>query len=279
MTEYTSQYADFSLPEHHQLHAWNQGQYLYQPGSGVYVLPVGCPAASSQSYSDDSAMMFPGVLEQRYSFRADLYEEDFPNFPSGSAPVFSAPHAHSPPTTPRTTCHHQDQSSRKRKQAERPQKQQVYIKKPLNAFMLFMKEQRPTVRPSIRCQGSGAVNAFLGKVWKSLSKKEQEKYYEAAEKERFLHQQKYPGWSNKENYGKMRTKAEKKKMLEVREEAEKESSEESFNDESEETPPSKWMMMTTKYRDKMKDCCSETYGIESGCHMTLRSRKPPNLHK
>lgn len=40
------------------------------------------------------------------------YEEDFPNFPSGSAPVFSAPHAHSPPTTPRTTCHHQDQSSR-----------------------------------------------------------------------------------------------------------------------------------------------------------------------
>lgn len=58
---------------------------------------------------------------------------------------------------------------RKRNQTERPQKKQVYIKKPLNAFMLFMKEQRPTVRPAIRCQGSGAVNAFLGTVVRVLS--------------------------------------------------------------------------------------------------------------
>lgn len=28
--------------------------------------------------------------------------------------------------------------------------------------MLYMKEQRPTVRPAIRLQGSGAVSAFLG---------------------------------------------------------------------------------------------------------------------
>lgn len=58
---------------------------------------------------------------------------------------------------------------RKRNQTERPQKKQAYIKKPLNAFMLFMKEQRPTVRPAIRCQGSGAVNAFLGTVVRVLS--------------------------------------------------------------------------------------------------------------
>lgn len=59
-------------------------------------------------------------------------------------------------------------SDRKINQTERPQKKQAYIKKPLNAFMLFMKEQRPTVRPAIRCQGSGAVNAFLGTVVRVL---------------------------------------------------------------------------------------------------------------
>lgn len=37
-----------------------------------------------------------------------------------------------------------------------------YIKKPLNAFMLFMKEQRPTIAPELRKQGSGPVNAVLG---------------------------------------------------------------------------------------------------------------------
>lgn len=55
-------------------------------------------------------------------------------------------------------------SCRESKRTKLLQKKQVYIKKPLNAFMLFMKEKRSTVRPSIRVQGSGVVNAFLGSV-------------------------------------------------------------------------------------------------------------------
>lgn len=51
---------------------------------------------------------------------------------------------------------------RESKRTKQTQKNQVYIKKPLNAFMLFMKEQRPNVRPAIGLQGSGAVSAFLG---------------------------------------------------------------------------------------------------------------------
>lgn len=53
---------------------------------------------------------------------------------------------------------------RESKRTKQTQKNQVYIKKPLNAFMLFMKEQRPNVRPAISLQGSGAVSAFLGLV-------------------------------------------------------------------------------------------------------------------
>lgn len=119
-------------------------------------------------------------------------------------------------------------SCRESKRTKRLQKKQVYIKKPLNAFMLFMKDKRSSVRPSIRVQGSGAVNAFLGSVvsvqllcvyllmlseeeihrlcfilgpkWKSLSREEQQKYFEEAEKQRILHQQQYPGWSTRDNY-------------------------------------------------------------------------------
>lgn len=36
--------------------------------------------------------------------------------------------------------------------------------------------------------------------WKSLSREEQQKYYEEAEKQRILHQLQYPGWSTRDNY-------------------------------------------------------------------------------
>ncbi|CAF98272.1 unnamed protein product [Tetraodon nigroviridis] len=112
-------------------------------------------------HSNAVAMLFPEVLEQGPSFYAEL------------------------------EC----------KGTKQTQKKQVYVKKnPLNAFMLFMKKQRPTVRPTIRLQGSGVVSAFLGLARRSLSRAEQEKYYKEAEKQRFLHQHQNPGWSNRENY-------------------------------------------------------------------------------
>lgn len=106
-----------------------------------------------------------------------------------------------------------------------------YVKKPQNAFMLFMKEQRPNIAPELWRKGSGAVNAVLGKMvwliyicitnlikqfslwkfildvcaifcpqWKSLSKEEQSKYFVEAETERMLHKMEHPEWTNRENY-------------------------------------------------------------------------------
>lgn len=52
---------------------------------------------------------------------------------------------------------------KKKKRQQEVKDEKPYIKKPPNAFMLFMKEQRPTIEPELWKQGSGVVNAILGK--------------------------------------------------------------------------------------------------------------------
>uniref|UniRef100_A0A3Q3VZI7 HMG box domain-containing protein n=1 Tax=Mola mola TaxID=94237 RepID=A0A3Q3VZI7_MOLML len=94
-------------------------------------------------------------------------------------------------------------SCRKQKKRRQKEENEIYITKPPNAFMLFMKEQRPNVGPLVRSKGSAAVNAFLGQKWKSLSEQAQAKYYDEAERLRLLHKQQHPEWSNRENYVRM----------------------------------------------------------------------------
>lgn len=65
----------------------------------------------------------------------------------------------------------------------------VHIKKPLNAFMLFMKEMRPKIQEECTLKESAAINQILGKKWHELSKPEQSKYYELARKEKEIHRQ------------------------------------------------------------------------------------------
>uniref|UniRef100_A0A3Q3DJ81 Transcription factor 7-like n=1 Tax=Hippocampus comes TaxID=109280 RepID=A0A3Q3DJ81_HIPCM len=77
-----------------------------------------------------------------------------------------------------------------------------YIKKPLNAFMLFMKEQRPVVKAQFLHKDSATVNKIMGQMWKSLSLEQQEKYYEESERLTVIHASTYPGWSCRDNYGK-----------------------------------------------------------------------------
>lgn len=75
-----------------------------------------------------------------------------------------------------------------------------HVKKPLNAFMLYMKEQRPKIAAEFTLKESAAINQILGKRWHALDKSEQAKYYELARKERAIHMQLYPGWSARDNY-------------------------------------------------------------------------------
>ncbi|KAL0965309.1 hypothetical protein UPYG_G00279580 [Umbra pygmaea] len=85
---------------------------------------------------------------------------------------------------------------------EKEDERRPHVKKPLNAFMLYMKEQRPKVVAECTLKESAAINQILGRRWHSLSREEQSKYYDLARKERQLHSQLYPGWSARDNYGK-----------------------------------------------------------------------------
>nr|XP_033942988.1 lymphoid enhancer-binding factor 1 isoform X7 [Pseudochaenichthys georgianus] len=97
---------------------------------------------------------------------------------------------------------------RKEQEPKRP-----HIKKPLNAFMLYMKEMRANVVAECTLKESAAINQILGRRWHALTREEQAKYYELARKERQLHMQLYPGWSARDNYGKKK-KRKREKMQE-----------------------------------------------------------------
>ncbi|XP_057696058.1 transcription factor 7-like 1-B [Corythoichthys intestinalis] len=78
----------------------------------------------------------------------------------------------------------------------------TYIKKPLNAFMLYAKEQRPFVKMIYADKDSGTVNKLLGQMWQALQVSEKAVYFEEAQRLEREHVIKYPNWSAKDNYGK-----------------------------------------------------------------------------
>jgi len=79
-------------------------------------------------------------------------------------------------------------------------KKENHIKKPLNAFMLYMREMRPIVQAECTLKESAAINQILGRRWHGLSREEQAKYYEKARDERQKHMQMYPNWNARDNY-------------------------------------------------------------------------------
>ncbi|XP_058980889.1 protein pangolin, isoforms A/H/I/S-like [Musca domestica] len=91
------------------------------------------------------------------------------------------------------------------------EKKKPHIKKPLNAFMLYMKEMRSKVVAECTLKESAAINQILGRRWHELSREEQSKYYEKARQERQLHMELYPGWSARDNYGYVSKKKKRKK--------------------------------------------------------------------
>ncbi|CAL9699577.1 unnamed protein product [Knipowitschia caucasica] len=105
-------------------------------------------------------------------------------------------------------------SSKQDAKKEEEKKKQVHIKKPLNAFMLYMKEMRAKVVAECTLKESAAINQILGRRWHALSREEQAKYYELARKERQLHMQLYPGWSARDNYGKRKKRKREKQQAE-----------------------------------------------------------------
>ncbi|XP_053709711.1 transcription factor 7-like 1-B isoform X2 [Synchiropus splendidus] len=78
--------------------------------------------------------------------------------------------------------------------------QRPYIKKPQNAFMLFLEEKRPGVMQEHNIRNSALVNKVMGQMWNSLSSEEQATYYERASDTRRQHREQHPNWSYRDNY-------------------------------------------------------------------------------
>uniref|UniRef100_A0A1A8B391 Transcription factor 7 (T-cell specific, HMG-box) n=1 Tax=Nothobranchius furzeri TaxID=105023 RepID=A0A1A8B391_NOTFU len=134
--------------------------------------------------------------------------------PSGVHPT-GIPHPAIVPPTGKQEHEHYDRSMCMKPQVEvkrEKEPKKPVIKKPLNAFMLYMKEMRAKVIAECTLKESAAINQILGRRWHALTREEQAKYYELARKERQLHMQLYPTWSARDNYGKKKRRKREKQQ-------------------------------------------------------------------
>ncbi|KAG7524800.1 hypothetical protein JOB18_017013 [Solea senegalensis] len=121
----------------------------------------------------------------------------FPNFHSAAAP----PPKHSP-----------------KKHVRQQDDEQPYVKKPPNAFLLFLKEQRPNVVAGLKMTNNADINTELGLRWRSMSVLEKDRYFREAGDLRRLHEQQFPEWSTRDNYGKKRRRIRRKDPMPFKDE-------------------------------------------------------------
>ncbi|XP_017878006.1 uncharacterized protein LOC108623756 isoform X2 [Ceratina calcarata] len=220
---------------------------MYPFSTGQYPYPMLSPEMTQVAASWHTPSMYP-ISPASTGFRSpyptslpitssslpsDLYRFS----PTGLMPPHPglSPHAHalashalvsSAPKTDHSTLDHNHRSSVEQKnssslpadnaksqdtgQQNNQDKKKPHIKKPLNAFMLYMKEMRAKVVAECTLKESAAINQILGRRWHALGREEQAKYYELARRERQLHMQLYPDWSSRANTN--RTKKRKRKQ-------------------------------------------------------------------
>ncbi|CAB1445197.1 unnamed protein product [Pleuronectes platessa] len=192
--------------------------------SGYYSLPPGGVGQISPSMGWQSQPVYPALtpcgFRQPYSSNLPG-ASSYSRFPhslmlghSGMHPT-GIPH---PAIVPPSGKQEHDQYDRGMyvKQHMEPKREKEpkkpVIKKPLNAFMLYMKEMRAKVIAECTLKESAAINQILGRRWHALTREEQAKYYELARKERQLHMQLYPTWSARDNYGKKKRRKREKQQ-------------------------------------------------------------------
>ncbi|XP_012685885.1 transcription factor 7-like 1-B isoform X2 [Clupea harengus] len=166
-----------------------QGQHMYSIPHGGFRHPYPALAMNASMSSLVSSRFSPHMMAHHPH---SLHQTGIPHPAIVSPTIKQEPNGdHS------SAAHSRSPGPQKKEEDKKP-----HIKKPLNAFMLYMKEMRAKVVAECTLKESAAINQILGRRWHSLSREEQAKYYELARKERQLHSQLYPGWSARDNYGK-----------------------------------------------------------------------------
>ncbi|XP_031753655.1 transcription factor 7 isoform X3 [Xenopus tropicalis] len=201
----------------------NQKQGVHRPAQTAdiptfYPLPSGGVGQISPSVGWQSQPVYPiPSCGFRQPYSATL--SSGPSYSRFPHPLMLSPSMHTtgiphPAIIPHSgnkdiDCYERNMKPHSEPKREREPKKPT-IKKPLNAFMLYMKEMRAKVIAECTLKESAAINQILGRRWHALSREEQSKYYELARKERQLHMQLYPGWSARDNYGKRKRRTREK---------------------------------------------------------------------
>ncbi|KAK2510242.1 Tcf7 [Columba guinea] len=201
---------------------------VVQPSHGVHPLTPLIPYSNDHFSHGSHSPHLPADINQKQGVHRPSQTSDIPGFyplpPSGVGQITPSMGWQSQSVYPLPSCgFRQPYSSalsagasfsrkpqpepKREKEAKKPT-----IKKPLNAFMLYMKEMRAKVIAECTLKESAAINQILGRRWHALSREEQAKYYELARKERQLHMQLYPGWSARDNYGKKKRRTREKQQ-------------------------------------------------------------------
>ncbi|XP_043346756.1 transcription factor 7 isoform X4 [Dermochelys coriacea] len=203
----------------------NQKQGVHRPSQtsdipGFYSLPPGGVGQITPSVGWQSQSVYPLPscgFRQPYSSAlsagATFSRFTHPLMLSSGMHTTGIPHPAIVPHSGKQEMDHYDRSMKPQPEPKREKEaKKPTIKKPLNAFMLYMKEMRAKVIAECTLKESAAINQILGRRWHALSREEQAKYYELARKERQLHMQLYPGWSARDNYGKKKRRAREKQQ-------------------------------------------------------------------
>ncbi|XP_074866193.1 transcription factor 7 isoform X5 [Carettochelys insculpta] len=191
----------------------NQKQGVHRPSQtsdipSFYSLPPGGVGQITPSMGWQSQSVYPLPscgFRQPYSSAlsagATFSRFTHPLMLSSGMHTTGIPHPAIVPHSGKQEMEHYDRSMKPQPEPKREKEaKKPTIKKPLNAFMLYMKEMRAKVIAECTLKESAAINQILGRRWHALSREEQAKYYELARKERQLHMQLYPGWSARDNY-------------------------------------------------------------------------------
>ncbi|XP_039341185.1 transcription factor 7 isoform X6 [Mauremys reevesii] len=209
---------------------------VVQPSHGVHPLTPLIPYSNEHFSHGSHSPHLPADINQKQGVHRPSQTSDIPGFyslpPGGVGQITPSmgwfthplmlssgmhttgiPHPAIVPHSGKQEMDHYDRSMKPQPEPKREKEaKKPTIKKPLNAFMLYMKEMRAKVIAECTLKESAAINQILGRRWHALSREEQAKYYELARKERQLHMQLYPGWSARDNYGKKKRRAREKQQ-------------------------------------------------------------------
>ncbi|NXP88615.1 LEF1 factor, partial [Passerina amoena] len=209
---------------------------VVQPSHGVHPLTPLIPYSNEHFSHGSHSPHLPADINQKQGVHRPSQTSDIPGFyplpPGGVGQITPSmgwfthplmlgsgmhttgiPHPAIVPHSGKQEMEHYDRNMKPQPEPKREKEaKKPTIKKPLNAFMLYMKEMRAKVIAECTLKESAAINQILGRRWHALSREEQAKYYELARKERQLHMQLYPGWSARDNYGKKKRRTREKQQ-------------------------------------------------------------------